>query len=206
MPKYSILGNYQHMPAPQRATFGLSVGTAMTGNVNFTTPPSNATPVMVTNAANALIAAAAIADNGNEEDTANKSALQDVLTNLLDLTADYVELNAGNDPVKIASAGFTLASTNRAQAPVGITGITSITNLASTKLGLQLLVAINAWCYVIQISTVPGVWTTVLIVTDPHNAVLTGLIPGTSYAIRVCAMGSGNQESEWSDVMNHMST
>ena len=88
----------------------------------------------------------------------------------------------------------------------GTTGILSVTNLATTKLELELSVAANAWCYVIQISTVPGVWVTALVVTNPHVAVLTGLTPGTTYGIRACAMGSSNQQSEWCDVVSHMST
>jgi hypothetical protein len=44
------------------------------------------------------------------------------------------------------------------------------------------------------------------VVTNPHDAVLTGLTPGTVYAIRVCAMGSNNQVSEWCDVVSHMCT
>jgi hypothetical protein len=204
MPKYHILRNYLEMDDSPLGEFGLKIGTGMTGNANFTSPPF--TGAQITTKSNDYINGVAAALNGTPEDTANKSVLQTALLAALDQTADYVEYIAQNDQAKILSAGFTLASTSRAQALVGNTGILSVTNLASTKLELELQVAPNAWCYIIQTSTSPGVWTTALIVTNPHDAVLTNLTPGTTYGIRACAMGSGNQQSEWSDAVNHMST
>jgi hypothetical protein len=206
MPKYSILRNYLNMAMGPLGDFGLHIGTSMTGNANFVTPAPPFAGAAITMAANNYIAGCAAAVDGNKTATANKAALQAVLLNVLDQTADYVELNSQNLQAKMLSSGFALASTSHAQAPVGTTAILSVTNLATTKLELELQVAANAWCYVIQISTAPNVWTTALVVTNPRDCVLTGLTPGTTYAIRVCAMGSGNQQSEWCDVVSHMST
>jgi hypothetical protein len=204
MPKYRILRNYLKMADAPLGDFGLHIGTSMTGNVNFTTPPF--TGAVLTGLANTYITALGAKVGSIGMVTAAKNAAQAALLAALDQTADYVELNSQNNEAKLLSSGFKLASTSHAQAQVGSTGILSVTNPATTKLELELLVAANAWCYVIQLSTAPGVWTTALVVTDPHDAVLTGLTPGTTYALRACAMGSGNQESEWCDVVNHMST
>ena len=204
MPKYSILRSYTQMPDAPLGDFSLHVATAMTGNANFTTPP--VTPAALTTAANSYISSLATATNGTPLDTANKNALQTALIGLLDQLADYVELTSQNNQTKLLSSGFSLASTSRTQAQVGTTAILSVTNLATTKLELELQVADNAWCYIVQTSTAPNVWVTAATFTNPHDAVLTGLTPGQTYAIRVAAMGSGNQQSEWSDVVSHMST
>jgi hypothetical protein len=204
MPKYRILRNYLEMNDAPLGDFGLHIGTCMTGNANFTTPP--VTGAALTGLGNTYITTLAAAVDGNKLATANKLAAQSALLAALDQTADYVELTSQNNQAKLLSSGFTLASTSHAQAQVGTTGILSVSNLATTKLELELQVADNAWCYVVQISTAPNVWTTAGVFTNPHDVVLTGLTPGTTYAIRVCAMGSGNQQSEWSDVVNHMST
>lgn len=204
MPKYHILRSYTQMPDAPLGDFALHVAAKMTGNANFPTPPG--TPAALATLANSYIGSLATATNGTPADTAAKNALQASLITALNQMADYVELTAQNDQVKLLSAGFTLASIVRAQAQVGTTSILSATNIATTKLELELEVADNAWCYIIQTSTVPNVWATALIVTDPHDAVLTGLTPGTTYALRAAAMGSHNQISEWSDTVSHMST
>ena len=206
MSKYTILRSYLSLPAGQLGDYALHIGAAMTGNINFVTPAPPYSGAAITTAANNYIIACGAAVDGNRTTTANKAALQATLIGVLDATADHVELYGGNNPVKFTSAGFTLASNSHAQALVGSTGLRSVTNLGTTKLALDVVVAANAWCYIIQISTVPNVWTTVLVITKPSEAVLTGLIPGTIYAIRICAMGSGNQQSEWSDTVSHMST
>jgi hypothetical protein len=40
--------------------------------------------------------------------------------------------------------------------------------------------------------------------TNPHDATLLGLTPGTMYSLRVQVMGSGNQITEWCDTVQHM--
>jgi mannose/fructose-specific phosphotransferase system component IIA len=42
--------------------------------------------------------------------------------------------------------------------------------------------------------------------TDPHGLVLTDLISGTTYSIRVQVMGSGNQTTEFCEAVTHMAT
>lgn len=141
---------------------------------------------------------------------ANKNALRVSVVGALDQTADYVEYTAGNNEVKltssVTSSGFGLANTGHGTAVPGMTAILSVTNPASTKLELELQVADNAWCYLIQTRTAAGAWTTALVVTNPHDAVLTNLVPGTNCDIRACTMGSGNQTSDWCDVVSHIST
>jgi hypothetical protein len=206
MAKNKILRVYQRMTEGALGGYALHIGTSMTGNPNFVTPAPPFTGAALTTLANTYISAVGAKVGSIGVLTAAKNAAQAALISALDQTADYVELNSQNNPVKIESAGFTLASTSHAQAQVGTTGINSVTNIATTKLALDLVVAANAWCYVIQVSTAPNVWTTWLVVTDPHDAVLTGLTPGTTYSIRACAMGSGNQQSEWCNTVTQMST
>ena len=184
--------------------FALHVGSAMDGNGNFTTPPVTAAALLAS--ANAYIGSLADAVDGNKVATANKNALQAVLLGSLDQMADYAELTAQNNQAALLSSGFSLASTSHAPVVVGPTNILAVTNVATTKLALKLAVANNAWCYVVQISSVAGVWIMAATFTNPRAAVLTNLTPGTTYAIRVCAMGSGNQTSEWCDTVSHMST
>ena len=204
MPKYHILRNYSELPDGQLGEFALHVATALTGNANFTTPP--VTPAALTTAANNFITALAAAVDGNPTAIANKNALRTTLIGLLDQEADYVELTSLNNQTKLLSSGFHLASTTRSPAVPGKTCLLAVANVATTKLGLKLAVADNAWAYVVETSVNGGPWTMAEIFTDPHDAVLTGLTPGVTYAIRVQVHGSGNQRSEYCDPVMHMCT
>jgi hypothetical protein len=204
MPKYHLLRSYSKLPDGRLGEFGLSIAGAMDGNANFTTPSTS--PAALTTQSNTFIASAATALDGTTEDTAAKKALRAALINTLDQLADYVELTAQNDPVKLASSGFRLASTNTSTAIIGTTAIIAVTNVASTKLGLEFQIDPNAWLYEVEISTTPGVWVHAGIFTDPHDAVLTGLTPGTAYQIRARLMGSRNQIGEWCSPVSAMST
>jgi len=184
--------------------FALHIGSSMDGNGHFSASP--VLPADLTTQANGYITSIASAVDASKEATANKNALQAALLAALDQIADYVESAALNNQVILLSSGFSLASTGNTPKVVGTTGILSVTNLATTKLALKLAAADNAWCYVVQISSVAGVWIMAATFTNPRAAVLTNLTPGTTYAIRVCAMGSGNQTSEWCDTVSHMST
>jgi hypothetical protein len=153
-----------------------------------------------------LIAAVVQAADGTRSDTAHKNAIQKVLIAQLDTQANYVENVAQNDAEIILSSGFGLASTTRQPALVTGTAITAVTNVASTKLGVELVVDSNAWAYEFQLSTVPDVWGLGCIFTDPRDITLTGLVPGMTYALRVRVHGSNNQVSEWSAPVSQMAT
>jgi hypothetical protein len=205
MPKYHLLRNYSLKSDSDLADFALNVSTKLTGNAALTSPPTSGAALKAQAIAfNALIAAC---QNGTKSDTLNKDIARAALIATLDALASYVEMEAQNDPTVLTSSGFILANPNRpASVPPGNTSILSVTNLASGKFGLELLVAKNAWCYVVECSAQPGGPTLTMIFTDPHNAVFTGLTPGTMYQIRAKVMGSGNQETEWCEAVTHMAT
>ena len=204
MATYSVLRNYGRKADGDLGDFGLHIGTKMTGNVNFTTPPF--TIASLTTATNNFMASAAASLNGTPADTLNKKNLREALIGLLNQLATYVELVANNDPAKILSSGFSLASTSRTPAVPGMTSILSVDNVASGKLGLNLQVADNAWAYVVEYTALPGGAVKTATFTNSHEATLTGLTPGTMYSIRVQVMGSGNQTTEWCDAVQHMAT
>jgi hypothetical protein len=204
MAKLHILRDYNRLNDAQLGDFALHIAAKLTGNINFTTPP--VTPAALTTAANGFATAIAAAVNGTPQDTVHKNVLRTQLIALLDQLADYVELTALGNQEKMLSAGLNTTSGTRALAVVGATGILGVTNIASTKLALKLLVADNAWAYIVEVSSTPGVWVHNNTFTDPRDVTLTGLTPGTTYAIRVRPIGSKNQYGEWCAPVSHMST
>ena len=201
---YSVLRNYGRKSDGDLGDFGLHIGTEMTGNANFTTPPF--TIASLTTATNKFIAAAAASLHGTPSDTLNKKNLREALIALLNQLATYVELIANNDPAQILSSGFSLASTSRTALVPGMTSILSVTNVASGKLGLELQVADNAWVYVVEYTDLTTNAVKTQQFTDPHNAVLVGLASGHNYSMRVMVMGSGNQTTEFCEAVTHMAT
>jgi hypothetical protein len=205
MPKEHVLRNYNKMPAPVAAEKTLLVVTKMTGNAYFVTPEVELT--LLTTTANSLIAAVAKADGGTPEDTAHKLAILATLRGLLDTQANYVENIAQNNREIILSSGFDPASTSRTPAIVTGSSILGCTNVASTKIGLEVVIDPNAWGYEIQVNTPTNpIWAHWETFTDPHDIVLLNLVPGTLYGIRVRVLGAGNQRSEWSEPVTHMAT
>ena len=146
-----------------------------------------------------------VCQDGTTEDTLHKNALKAALIALLDTLADYVEANSNNDPEIITSSGFTLASTSKTTpAPVGTISINAINNASAGALNLDMNYGDNVWGFEVQTSTAPNVWVAAGYYTDPLNVTVTGLTPGTLYALRVRVHGSKNQISDWSDVVSHM--
>lgn len=204
MAKNHVLRGYAQKMDGQLGDVALHVATSLNGNGNFITPPL--TPAAITTQATALNVAVAKAIHGTPADTLDKNTKRDALIAALDMLANYVELMAGNDPQKILSSGFELASTTRQQLAPGMTSIMSVTNVASGKLGLDLQVANNAWAYVVEYTALPNGAVKTATFTNPHDVVLEGLTPGSVYSMRVQVMGSANQTSEWCDSVSHMST
>jgi hypothetical protein len=204
MGKNHVLRNYQGAMDGQLGDSALHIATSLTGNANFTTPPI--TPANLTTQANGFITSVAAAVNGTPAQTLAKKTLRAALIASLDTLTTYVELTANNDPQKILSSGFDLASTARNAAVPGMTTILSVTNTASGKLGLELQPADNAWCYIVEYTALPNGAVKTITFTNAHDAVLTGLTSGTMYSMRVLVMGSGNQVTNWCDAVQHMAT
>ncbi len=182
----------------------LHVATSLDGNPNFTTPPI--LPATVKTQATGFNDSVANAQNGTPADTLDKNNKRGALIATLDQLASYVELTAAGDAAKIISSGFNLSSNTRTALVPGMTSILSVNNVASTKLGLDLQVADNAWAYVVEYTALPSGAKLTATFTNPHDVTLTGLTPGTNYSIRGQVMGSGNQITEWSDAVQHMAT
>jgi hypothetical protein len=202
--KNHVLRDYSGKQDGQLGDFALHIATSLTGNANFTTPPL--TPAALTTQANGFNTAVSACVDGTQADTLTKNTLKTALIATLDQLANYVELTANNDPQKIVSSGFSLASTTRTPQVPGMTSILSATNVASGKLGLELQVADNAWAYIVEYTALPNGAVKTATFTNAHDVVLTGLTPGTMYSMRVQVMGSGNQVTEWSNTVQQMAT
>ena len=85
---YSVLRNYGRKSDWDFGDFGLHIGTEMTGNANFTTPPFTIASLIT--ATNNFIAAAAACVNGTQLDTLNKKNLREALIALLNQLTTYV--------------------------------------------------------------------------------------------------------------------
>ena len=205
MAKNHIIRSYNGLPDGQLGDFALHIATSLTGNGNFTTPPI--TTGALTTQATAYNVSVAACVNGTPAQTLDKNTKRDALINTLDTLANYVELTANNDPQKIISSGFSLASTTRQQAVPGMTSILSVNNVATGKLGLDLQTADNAWAYIVQYAPQSGGGQPLTATfTNPHDVTLENLSPGTLYSLRVLVMGSANQRTNWCDPVQHMST
>ncbi len=204
MAKNKILRKYRRLAAPPLADKALLVAGKMALNPIFVKPDVDL--ALMTTTANTLLAATVQADGGTPEDTEHRNNLMTTVINQLDTQANYVENIAQNSAEIILTSGFDLASTTRTPALVTGSSIVGLTNVASTKLAVEVVVDPNAWSYEFQTCAVPGVWVNSGVFTDPHDITLVNLVPGTNYGVRVRVHGVGNQVSEWSAPVAQMAT
>ncbi len=202
--KNKIKRAYRLLTGAPLANKSLAVSGKMNGNIKFIKPDVD--PALMDTTAKDLIAATVKTEQGTMADTEHKHILEALVIGQMDTQANYVENIAQNDAETILSSGFELANLTHNASIVTGSSITAIANVASTKLGLTVVIDPEAWTYQVEISTVAGVWGHWENFTDPHNIVLAGLVPGQLYGIRIRVLGVGNQRSEWSESVSHMST
>ena len=193
------------MSDPNLGEFALGVGGKIDGNPLFA--GFKVTGAQLVIKATEFNTAVASCVGGDSTDTAHKKAVRAALIAMMNTIANEVEdLAQGNVEILTAS-GFHLTNPNApSPAPVGSVAIQNITNVATTKLELDLAVTGNVWTVVVESMTAPNVWMKVAVFTDLNNTVVPNLQPGTVYTFRVCAMAAGNQQSEWSAPLSAMST
>jgi len=142
---------------------------------------------------------------GDPKDTeALKDAYNDLIVALrlnaayiqsLNLTAAQVLLS-GYDVVNYSRSKITLV------APVG----TGLDNSVTTQLGVYLQAVAGAKAYHVQYCTGTGAWLDAGIWPNTKAIVITGLLPGTVYGVRVRGVGGSTQYGPWSATVSLMCT
>lgn len=181
---------------------GNTVQSNMTGNSKFPNSPVDLA-VLKTNldSLSALISEAA---DGSKKVIAKKNQQREVVIGMLRLLARYVEVVSANDSTAFQTSGFQLASKTKAQFVPLSEKIRKIDRGANSG---QVLVWIQpvrkAGSYELRYGPAvnggaPTNWTTqgVLMVKSP--AVLTGLMPGTTYLFQARALLKEGY-TDWSD-------
>ena len=135
-----------------------------------------------------------------------KAQRRSELLDLLKHQAAYVQFAAHVNANAALSSGFDLASNNTTPQPLKVPVILAIRNVASTKLGLKIRRVRNARVYEVWLRELKGEWRLAQTFPNTRNMVLTGLTPGTLYQIRARAVGGSTGYSQWSTLLQHMST
>ena len=185
--------------------FAANVVTGLTANADFPTPPVLAT--LLDTHRQAFEVALGKAIKGSVADTVAKDAARAVLVNDLRVNAAYVEQKAGGVATKITSTGYLVATHEHspvATMPKAL--IKEILNSASSELLVRVEAIPNAHAYEAQIQSAGGAWQPAGTSSQARRIRLGGLTPGTTYHVRIRAVGAAESYGEWSDPVSHIAT
>jgi hypothetical protein len=185
--------------------FTAGVVTGLTGNTACPTPP--VTAIVLDGHRKIFEDALAQSNKGSVDDTAAKDDARDVLVDDLRQDAAYVEQKAGGVASVITSTGFDV--TTHEHNPVAIMPkaiIKQIINSASGQLLVRGQAIDNVHSLEAQIQIGTGPWQPAGTFTQARNILLLNLTPGTTYTVRIRAVGGNNTYGEWSDPVSHICT
>lgn len=187
-------------------TFADGVFTGISGHATtFTNVPASATMAMLGTAKADFETKRLAAIKGSVAQTEAKKAARADLLVLLRILASYVEGVALGDADIIRLAGFEVVShQHNSQSQLARPDIKLIANEISTQLKLRVNSVPNAHAYEVQWRIGSGAWVSAGAFPDPRSMVITGLTPGTTYELRVRAVGGSTGYSDWSDPVSHM--
>jgi hypothetical protein len=185
--------------------FATGVATGLTGNADFPAVP--VLPAALDGDRQKFEAAPAKSNKGSEADTAAKIAARLVLVEDLRQDAIYVEANCGGVAARIISAGY--QTTTHDHSPVATMPkavIKQIINSASGQLLVRVVPIDNAHAYESQVQTGNGPWQTMTTSSQARSIFIENLTAGTTYNVRVRAVGAGHAYDDWSDAVVHICT
>src|SRR6266568_2059601 len=142
--------------------------------------------------------------------TTVKNKKRDVLDGLLRKLAHYVQANCNDDVQVVLNSGFQAKTTAvRSQVPLEKAKIVSVDNGHTKELVVRAQKIPRARSYEVQAAAVGanntvGSFQPAGIFTKSRSMTVTGLTPGTIYAIQVRALGGSTGSGDWSDVVTHM--
>jgi hypothetical protein len=181
-----------------------NVITSLTGSLSFPTPP--VTPLILGTLNTAFHNAILAAMPGGITLTAAKNATRLNVVGALRQEASYIQMHASQNLALLLTSGFNANSTNRAQSPLPQPVIELVENYQTTQLLLRVVPVTNAKSYEVRLTNGSNLPVAAGTFTQARRIILTGLVPGTTYAIQVRAVGGSTGYSEWSDPVSHIAT
>ena len=203
-----VLLDFVGLPDSALDEFAGGTVTGMTGNAAFPQPPVALSVVQTQQ--QAFSAAVIAAANGGTSLTAAKNKARAVLVDSLRQNALYVQNSSNNDLATLLTSGYQAASTNHSQSPLAQPVIGDLVNGNTGELVARVKSVTNARTYearyaVVGAGSTPGPWQSGGLFTSSKSIIITGLTPGTTYAVEVRAIGGSTGYSEWSNAVSHMS-
>lgn len=134
------------------------------------------------------------------------SEARDTLVAALRQIAGYIQSLGLTNESDVLSSGYDIIVPSRnTPAPLSQPAI-ELDNSISSRLGVKLPAVPNAKAYHVQFNTGTAAWTDLGIFPNTRNIVIPNTTPGTTYSVRVRAVGGSTQYSPWSAVNSLMST
>ena len=140
--------------------------------------------------------------------TAVKKKKRNVLDGLLRKLAHYVQANCNDDPQLVVKAGFQAkTSAARSQTQLDKTTILTVDNVHTKQLVVTARKVPRAKLYEVQtaiVSANTGSFQSAGVFSKARSMTITGLTPGTTYAIQVRALGGSTGSGDWSDTVTRI--
>jgi hypothetical protein len=199
-----VLRDFYKYPAPKLVTFGYNIAASLDPTVFLNLPVAPTEIKTLTDTLNTALQATL---TGGRIATATKNTAFAALANALNNDANIVETKVGMNLEMLLGTGYLPVSTTRSSAPLDDTAIVLLANNGTTQVLLRLQPIVNAKAYQVQTSKDGGVtWVEATLSSQARRIVLTGLVPGTTYAVRARAIGGSTGASNWTLPQSIMST
>jgi hypothetical protein len=148
----------------------------------------------------------AAAQGGTLETAAKKEARLPLVVALRQIAGYIQSLVPTLTLSQVLSSGYDVMSNNNAQSPLTQPLLTGLDNSISMQLGVSLQPVTNARAYQVQYCIGTAPWLEGGIFPSTKGIIIYDLMPGTTYSVRVRAVGGSTQYSDWSVPMPIMAT
>jgi hypothetical protein len=148
----------------------------------------------------------AAANVGGQLDTAAFAEARDAVVAALRQIAGYIQSLGLTNESDILSSGFDIVVPGKnPQSPLEQPQF-SMDNSMPGQLGVNLQAVPNAKAYHVQYCIGTGAWIDLGIFPNTRNIIVHNTVAGTTYSVRIQAIGGSTQYSPWSPVVSLMST
>ena len=196
--------NFAIFPAKGVNSLAILVIVCLKNNLLFASLPVALT--VLQSLQTALQDAITASAQGGTVNTALKNEAQDAMISALRQTAAYIQSVAPTLTLsQVLTSGFDVVNPNTTPMPLE-QPVFTLDNSTTAQLAVYLQALTNAKAYQVQFSTGAGLWLEAGIYPNTKNIVLKNLTPGTTYNVRIRAVGGSTQYSDWSVTVSLMAT